>query len=263
MCFSAGLSLSHLMKKLLFVLAFTLALLLLASGGKLSAATLKSEALFTVSAQQFQSGGRAIRADHLEPTAAGPHRAILVLYGSGGMIFDGPEMQRVAASLARAGNAVYVVHYFDRTGTLAARDGVMQENFESWLGTVRDAIGWVQSERKSAQPVGIYGYSLGAFLAVAAASNDPRVGAVAEQAGGVWNGNESRIGKMPPVLVLHGRQDTRVPLGKYGEPLIALLRRRGAAVETRLNPQERHRYTEAGMVQVRAQVPEFFARKLR
>ncbi len=246
------------------VLAFTLAFLLTPFGpGPATAAPAKTPEPFTTSTLHFQSGGRSIRADRYEPTGAGPHPAILGLYGSGGTIFDGPEMQRVAASLARAGNAVYVVHYFNRTGTLAARDGVMQENFETWLATVRDAVGWVQTERHSAQPVGLYGYSLGAFLAVAAASNDPRVGAVAEQAGGVWNGKESRIGKMPPVLVIHGRQDTRVPFDKYAEPLIALLRRRGAAVETRIYPQESHRFTEAGMVQVRAQVPAFFARKLR
>lgn len=223
----------------------------------------KTQDTFTTSTLHFQSGGRTIRADRYEPAGAGLHRAILGLYGSGGAIFDGPEMQRVAASLARRGNAVYVVHYFNRTGTLAARDGVMQENFESWLATVRDAIGWVQMERRSAQPIGIYGYSLGAFLALAAASNDPRVGAVAEQAGGVWNGKESRIGRMPPVLVIHGRQDTRVPFDRYGEPLIAHLHRRGARVETRLFLQERHRFTEGAMSQVRAQVAAFFARELR
>lgn len=212
----------------------------------------------------FESGGRAIRVDFFQPAAPGPRPAILVLHGAGGMVFDGPEMKRVAEQLARAGNAVYLVHYFNRTGTLFARDGVMQEHFETWLGTVRDAVGFAQGRQGAdAAPVGIYGYSLGAFLAVAAASDNSRVGAVVEQAGGVWNGKEERIGRMPPVLMLHGRDDQRVPPVKYAQPLQKLLGRRGAAVETRFFPGEGHGFTPPAQARAREEATAFFAQRLR
>lgn len=213
---------------------------------------------------RFESGGQAIHADFYHPDAPGPHPAVLVLHGAGGMVFDGPEMRRVAEQLARAGNAVYLVHYFNRTGTLFARDAVMQEHFETWLATVRDALAFVQRRQgTSATPVGIYGYSLGAFLAVAAASDDPRVGAIAEQAGGVWNGKEERIATMPPVLMIHGRADQRVPFDKYARPLLNLLKRRGAAVETRFFPGEGHGFSPATRPRARDEAAAFFARRLR
>ena len=45
---------------------------------------------------------------------------------------------------------------------------------------------------------------LGAFLALAAASNNPHVGAVVEQDGGLWNGKESRVRHLPATLVRSG-----------------------------------------------------------
>ncbi len=188
---------------------------------------------------------------------------ILVLHGAGGMLFDGPEMRRVARHLAAAGNAVYLIHYFDRTGTIFARDATMQRNFEAWLATVRGAIVAVQNLRHSSRPVGVYGYSLGAFLSLAAASDNPRVGAVVEQAGGVWNGRMNRIGKMPPVLMIHGREDARVPFAKYAEPLVPVLRARAAKLETRFFPGEGHGFTQPAMVEVRAAAARFFAQNLR
>lgn len=230
-------------------------------------ANARAAAGWTTASQRFTSGGRTIRVDCLEPTAPGSHPAILVLHGAGGTIFDGPEMRRVAARLAAAGNAAYVVHYFNRTGDFAVRDARMQENFDRWLDTVREAIRWAQGQGAApvtgARPVGVYGYSLGAFLALAAASDNPRVGAVVEHAGGIWNGKQERIGRMPPVLLVHGRADGRVPFTRYALPLVDVLKRRGATFETRFVPGETHRFTTAAQAQVREEAVAFFARRLR
>jgi len=80
--------------------------------------------------------------------------AILVLHGAGGTLLDGPEMRRVARELAGAGNAVYLVHYFESTGTLFARDASMEKNFGTWLQTVLDSIGAIQEARRDSSPVG-------------------------------------------------------------------------------------------------------------
>lgn len=213
-----------------------------------------------VSATSFQSAGRAIRVERFQPTDNRKHPRVLVLHGAGGMIFDGPEMRRVARSLAEHGNTVDLVHYFDRTGTLFARDATMQTHFEEWLGTVRDAVSWAASENPS--PVGIYGYSLGAFLAVAAASDNPAVAAVVEHAGGIWNNKTARIGRMPAVLILHGRLDGRVPFEKYSEPLAARLRERSSHVETHVFPNEGHGFTAEAMTEVKERAAHFFQMQL-
>jgi carboxymethylenebutenolidase len=240
------------------------------------AAVLSMAALFSLNASEavasdiasFESGGKTIRADFYPPAAErNTHRTILALHGAGGMLFDGPEMRRVATRLALDGNAVYVVHYFNRTGSFFfAGDSGMQKNFDTWLVTIRDAVKWAAQEQAKrgdgSQPIGIYGYSLGAFLALAAASDNPSVEAVVEQAGGVWNNQERRIGHLPPTLLIHGRADQRVAFEKYEEPLMKLLRRRGTKFETRYYDDEGHGFSPAAQARAREQVSDFFRRKL-
>lgn len=203
-----------------------------------------------------------LRAEVFEPSARGARPIVVVLHGAGGTLFDGPEMRRVARYLAGAGNAVYVLHYFETTGTFFARDASMQTHFGTWLRAVRESIPALQKLRASEAPVGIYGYSLGGFLALLAASDNPRVGAVVEHAGGVWNGKMERVGRMPPVLMVHGLQDGRVPFPKYAEPLLPVLRRRAASVQTRFFPAEAHVFSQRAMAEVRPAAAKFFAQHL-
>lgn len=239
------------------LLAFLPALLVLGTGraSAVESALISSQII-------LQSAEREIRAEVFEQAAGRKRPAILVLHGAGGTLLDGPEMRRVARYLAADGNAVYLVHYFEATGTLLARDATMQKHFERWVATVRDSIASVQRRGGDSSPVGIYGYSLGGFLALAAASDNPRVGAVVEHAGGVWNGRMERIGKMPPVLMIHGEQDARVAFEKYAKPLIPVLHHRAATLETRFFPEEGHGFTSAAMMQVRAEAARFFRRHL-
>ncbi len=210
----------------------------------------------------FESAGRKIEIDLYAGAGAAPHRAVIVMQGAGGNFLDGPEMRRVARALAAAGDNVYLLHYFNRTGTIFARLPVMEEHFDDWLATVREAITWVAA-REGRPRIGVYGYSLGAFLAVAAAWNNAQVGAIAEQAGGMWNSQEQRVGRMPPVLMIHGRADQRVPFAKYAQPLLRVLRERGGHVETHFVDGEGHGFTPPAMAVVRTDVTEYFARELQ
>lgn len=214
-----------------------------------------------VTRESYGSGGQRIAVDRLRPET-NSRGALLVLHGAGGMLLDGPAMRRVAHSLAEAGYDVSLIHYFDRTGTIFAVDSTMQRNFAVWLETVRDGVQYAHTRSGNGAPVGIYGYSLGAFLALAAASDNPRVGAVVEHAGGVWNNQMARIGEMPPALMVHGRLDSRVPFEKYAEPLLTLLRKRGDVVETRFFAHEGHGFTPAAMNEVSAAAGTFFSHRL-
>ncbi len=212
---------------------------------------------------QFASGGRQIRIDRYGASPASHQPKIIVLHGAGGTLLDGPTMRRMAESLAAAGNMVYLLHYFDCTGTLFGLDANMQRHFQTWLQTVKEGVAWVQRDGDEKAPVGVYGYSLGAFLALAAASNDEKIGAVVEQAGGMWNGNESLICKMAPVLVVHGELDNRVPLARYAAPLLRVLRERGGTVQSRIYPDEGHVFTAAGSARVREQAVTFFSHQFQ
>src|SRR4051812_6080663 len=68
----------------------------------------------------FESGNKKIRADRYSPPATRSHRAVIVLYGAGGMIFDGPSMKRVARALSDAGDTIYLLHYYNGTGSIVA-----------------------------------------------------------------------------------------------------------------------------------------------
>jgi dienelactone hydrolase len=216
-----------------------------------------------VSRISTQSGGHRIRIDKYAPARRGKPPAILVLHGAGGTLVDGPAMRRVARQLAEAGNTAYLIHYFNRTGTIFGFDTGMQKNFPAWLETVRESIKFAQQDSSDPAPVGIYGYSLGGFLALAAASDNPAVGAVVEHAGGIWNGKEELIQRMPPVLIVHGKGDQRVPFQEYAHPLAAVLRKRSANLKTRVFPDEGHVFTASAMAKVRGEAVDFFRQHLR
>jgi carboxymethylenebutenolidase len=216
----------------------------------------------TLSKISMHSGGQRIRIDKYAISANGKRPAILVLHGAGGTLLDGPEMRCVARQLAQAGNPVYLAHYFNRTGTIFGLDAGMQKNFAAWLATVRGCIRFAQRDSADPSPVGIYGYSLGGFLALSVASDNPAVGAVVEHAGGAWNGKVELVKRMPPVLIVHGEKDQRVPFQKYAPPLVGVLRRRGATFKTRFFPEEGHVFTAPAMSKVRQDAVEFFRQHL-
>ena len=220
------------------------------------------ESAVTVSKISLSVGDDKISAEVFEQGPVRKRPVVVVLHGAGGTLFDGPEMRRVARHLAAEGNAVYLVRYFERTGTVFAVDSSMQKHFGTWRHAITDAVSAIQQLRGDRSPVGIYGYSLGGFLALFTASDNPNVAAVVEHAGGVWNGKMDRIGKLPPVLMIHGEQDGRVPFDKYAQPLERTLRQRGVTLQTRFFPNEAHVFTPQAMQEVRGAAATFFRRHL-
>lgn len=210
----------------------------------------------------FESGGKRVQVDFYETENEGPHPKVLLLYGAGGLVFDGSRMREAAQRLVRAGNSVYLLHYFNQTHTFVAPPWTMRKDFGRWEETVRDAIAWIHQQPGSSAPIGIYGFSLGGFLALAAASDNPRVGAVVEQAGGIADEGRQRIGRMPPLLLVHGGRDRWVPFKEYAEPLVTALNENGVKFETRFFPGEGHKFKPAALEDVRARAINFFRRNL-
>ncbi len=185
----------------------------------------------------FESGGRLITVQEFVPAAPGRYPAVLALYGSGG-IREGWADQP-ARLLAGQGYSVFVVHYFDRTGTVWADRDTTRENFPVWMGTIGSAINFaVQHVSVDPSRIGLLGFSLGAYLALSVASVETRVRAVIEFFGGI---PEELHGfpRMPPVLILHGEQDRVVPVSEAIR-LQQLLERTGTPYEMKLYPDAGH-----------------------
>jgi len=145
--------------------------------------------------------------------------------------------------VAGGGFRVLLPHYFDRTRDAAndtpsdSLDGIGREveNYGLWL----EAIGSVIREtRTEGQPVGLLGYSLGGYLALTAGMAWRDVAAVAVCYAGVPTPFADLAANLPPTLVLHGGEDTVVPVGEAAA-LTKLLR-------SHRIPHDIHIYRHAG-----------------
>ena len=167
----------------------------------------------TVSESQltFESGGKPIRIDAYLPDTTGPHPTVLALYGSGGGVAG---MSEPATMLAGQGFAVFVLHYFDRTGTTEVTDKpTIMRNFPAWGKTVWEAISSIEKNPQvDASRIGVLGFSLGAYLALSVASVDSRVKAVVEFFGGLPKEMRFFMRRLCPTLILHGEADATVPV---------------------------------------------------
>ena len=194
-------------------------------------------AAITQSQLTFESGGKPIRLDAYLPNAPGKLPAVLALYGSRGGV---EGMNEPAAMLAAQGFAVFVLHYFDRTGTTNVADKqTIFRNFPAWGKTVWDAISHLeQHPQVDVSRIGLLGFSLGAYLALSVASVDPRVNAVVEFFGGLPKEMRLFMRRLCPVLILHGEADPTVPVQEAYD-LQNLLEKKGIPYEIKV-------YTGAG-----------------
>lgn len=121
-----------------------------------------------------------------------------------------------ARLLAGQGYAVYVLHYFERTGTTEI-DGLQTifRHFPAWMKTLWDAVSFVARQPQvDPERIGLLGFSLGAYLALSAASIDSRVQAVVEFFGGLPKEMKFFMRRLCPVLILHGAEDKTVPVAE-------------------------------------------------
>jgi len=161
----------------------------------------------------FQSGGKAIRVDSFLP-AVNSRRlpAVIGLHGSGG---GHGTMADPASLLAEQGFAVYVLHYFDRTGTEWADKATIFRHFPLWMKTLWEAVSFVE-KRAEVDPsrIALLGFSLGAYLSLSNAAIDSRVRAVVEFFGGLPKEMKMFMRRLCPVLILHGETDETVPVAE-------------------------------------------------
>jgi carboxymethylenebutenolidase len=187
---------------------------------------------------RFESGGRSIRLDaYLPDNASAPLPAVIALYGAGGNISG---MERYASVLATQGFAVYLLNYFDRTGTEFADKQIIFRNFPLWMKTLWDAISFVEKQPQvDASRIALLGFSLGAYLSLATSAIDPRVRIVVEFFGGMPKEMKLFMRRLCPVLILHGEDDATVPV-EEAYNLQKLLEKKNIPYEIKIYPKVGH-----------------------
>lgn len=203
----------------------------------------------------FTSGGRQIRIDHYAPKRGGNSPAIILVHGSGGPLGG---LDPFAGQAALFGVHVFVLHYFDRTGHARVSPIQIERHFPAWLETLRDAVSFV-SEHPGVDlhRIGLLGFSLGAYLSLALATQDSRIVAVAELFGGITEHFTGDAAKLPPVLILHGARDSIVPIERAHE-LERLLQQHRVPYQIKIYPDQGHVFEGLAQLDAMRRVAGFF-----
>ncbi len=203
----------------------------------------------------FTSHGKPIRIDHYPPNRAGNSPAVILIHGSGGPLRGRDPF---ASQAAMFGVHVFVLHYFERTGHNWVAPSQIESHFLEWLETVKDAISFVASQTGvDANRIGLLGFSLGAFLSLALATQDSRIAAVAELFGGLPEPFIKDAGNLPPVLILHGAQDTTVPIDRAHE-LERILQQHKIPYQIKIYPDQGHVFRGTAQLDAMGRVAQFF-----
>jgi carboxymethylenebutenolidase len=161
---------------------------------------------------QYESGGHFVAVDIVGPGGSGRHPAILLLHGRGGMTLYGPDFRHRAEVLASKAFVVLVPHYFDASASADSPD-VTAKLFETWRKAVADAVGFAERRGDVYAPrIGLVGVSLGGYLAAVEAVQDDRVAALVSESAGVSTWFPRHPHRMPPLLIVHSRDDPIAPL---------------------------------------------------
>jgi len=195
----------------------------------------------TQSEISFESGGRDIRLDCFLPSDNGRRfPAVIGLHGSGG---GHASMAEPASLLAAQGFAVYVLHYFDRTGTTELDRETIFRHFPVWMKTLWDSVSFVARQPEvDPERIALLGFSLGAYLSLSNAAIDSRVRAVVEFFGGFPKEMKFFMRRLCPVLILHGEADKTVPV-EEAYHLQKVLEKKGMAYEMQIYPEAGHGFS--------------------
>lgn len=181
--------------------------------------------------------GRTIRGLIYRPQTANG-AAVVLLHSEDGLGVDAPRFDPHAIQLATRGYHVLVPNYYDARPGRARKTGL---DISTWSDVAADAVSHVGTlPGVDAQRVGLWGYSLGGFLATDGSMNDratARVAVGVATGTAVWQPLRGR--RAMPMLMIHGRSDPDVPAATMRD-LASSMRLRGATVDVALIDSSQH-----------------------
>lgn len=196
------------------------------------------------SSHSFKVEGKTITMSCFTPDRDGSHPAVLLLHSSEGMkeAKDAMIYRSIAHSLVKHGYIALLVPYFERTGTKRIEPKDINEKlFKAWMETVRQAV--LQAAKLpqvEGRRIGLLGFSLGAFLALAVATqSDLPIAAVADLFGGLPKELREKAKNLPPTLIIHGTADKTVDVQEALE-LEKLLQKHKRTYEIKIYPGQDH-----------------------
>lgn len=155
----------------------------------------------------FESNGKPIRAIHYRPVDDGRRAAIVMMHGSGGRITNRGPWHRLAMRFAAHGYEVLTPLFTDAWPDDGVRPPPMME---AWRDVGADAIDWFIERGVDRRRTGMFGYSLGSYVAVDGALGNSRAAAAVGLAGGVDVYTPRRPRRRIPVLMIRAENDTHV-----------------------------------------------------
>lgn len=144
-----------------------------------------------------------------------------------------------ASFFAEHGYRVLLPDYLTTTSSAAATPA----NYRRWAQVVEDIVAELRAHPlPQSKKLALAGQSLGASVALIAASRRLPVDAVAEWSGQLPNQFFSQVQSLPPLLILHGEFDQQVPI-VAARQLTRLCQLRDFTCETQIYAGEDHLFT--------------------
>jgi carboxymethylenebutenolidase len=158
---------------------------------------------------------------------------------------------------------VFVPHYFERTGHTWVSPSQIEQYFLAWFETLQNAVDFVATQHGiDVNRIGLLGFSLGAYLSLALATQDLRIAAVAELFGGLAEHFLPHASKLPPVLILHGSKDPVVPVERAYE-LEHTLQQHKIPYGMHIYPDQGHVFQGFAQLDAMRRIAGFFGRYLK
>ena len=131
-------------------------------------------------------------------------------------------------------------------------------NFRRWAQVVDDLL----NTQPHGGKIALAGQSLGASVALIAASNRSGVDAVVEWAGFLPNEFFAQVQTLPPLLIFHGERDEEVPVVNARQ-LVRLCKLKDLICEAPVYPGEGHVFSASAMESSNLRALNFFRTYLR
>jgi dienelactone hydrolase len=198
-----------------------------------------------------QNPGQKIKAVAIEQFGTNAALPLMILLHG----VNGPSAfyREQASFFAGHGYRVVLPHYMDAGKGQAATDG----NYQTWVAAVRNTIDNLQDGHRSSTV--IVGFSLGASVALALGSEGNGPDGIAEFYGSLPDRYYRDLKGMPPLLILHGGQDTNIPVSNALQ-LSQLCVQAGFNCDMHIYSTEGHGFTPEALRDADQRVLEFLDR---